>query len=265
MIQSHPHQLGLLAIALLLQGCPSGDETGASPAPVLGEAGASQTVLLGKPAKPTATGPAPKAPALPPGLSFQEALNRAVAAGYVLGAGLSPLPGTKEQGAYLESWHRAAKPKAILLRFPSQPYPPRLALAQADPKASDWQGLLLDGSLELTNNEVEERVIAFVGEGGLGLMPTGEAGERWEAEGGWLLLLQPGESAELVGPKGKVILPLQGRLGESDRMSAVYVSPDASSLGLVERLPHSGLRVAHLMHRNLQGTAYETAHFESEP
>lgn len=245
--------LGLGASGLL--GCPGEGEGTASPSPAL-----TPTPPPAPQAIASVAASAAALPALPSGLGAAEAFARLQAQGYLLGAGPSPVGG--RHLAYLEAWRLEAQPKALLLSFQGSGAALRLGGVQADPSASAWQALLLDGDLDLTNREVEERAIAFAEDGVVGLIPIGEHGEDWEAEGGWRLTLKPGATAQLKGPHGSHTLPLQGRWGQPDRIRAAYVSANAKALGLVERLPHSGLHVVHLLAFDPRAKAYAPARFE---
>lgn len=264
----------LLALALLpaLSACPAKeDEAKASPTPG-GEAPASSPALPAgeapaseaAPAQGASAPEAPHAKALPaglkPGLKAYEAVELLQQAGFVSALGITELGRGPKHGAYLEAWDPKAEPKGVFLHLGVKGGEFVLERAEANPPESLWRQLLPFGpkGLEEAKQSAEHQAANFTGEeAGVELLPRGQDGQTWEAPGGWHLVLAPGESAQLVGPKGAGgALPLQGRWGAPGVVQTLRVSASGENLALVERLPHSGLLACHVMVLDPQRKTY---------
>lgn len=255
-------QRGLLgaALALGLGACPRSSDDG-PPA----EATANPAEAIASPDGAATSNPAlgNQLPALPEGLPAHEAVQRLEASGYVVGAGITTFGQSPDHGCYMEAWDAKARPRALLLHLKTNAQG-NFALQglDQDPPESAWLPLLPDGNKEAAKAAAEANAKGQLSPTGIELRPTGPDGQAWQAEGGWQLVLAPGEESELVGPKGGGKLPLRGRWGEADRIQQVFVSPSGDQLSLVERLHHSGLFISHALALNPDTKTFEDLSME---
>lgn len=260
MVKTANKPLALAALCLgvaLTLGCDgSPKESEASP-PALAQ-GAASPSTAGAALDGGASNLASQLPALPQGLPVSDAIARLEDSGYVLGAGITEFGQGPENGAYLEAWSPTTRPRALLLRLQVVDSRFEVKTVEADPPEALWHSLLPEASLKGAQSAASKAAEGFAGEGAVELLPTGPDGQRWQGEGGWQIVLAPGEESELIGPKGGGKLPLRGRWGEADHVQQLFVSPDGLKLAVVERLHHSGLHVSHPLILNPDTKTYNT-------